>query len=445
MASNIPVNSAPPPPPPRVSASSSVAPAPPDSTGSVPSRQRSTHRHTPSTAQWNDLPEFVEGGLSEGGLSRKRTTSTRVSRVPALASTSASSSGLATPTAVPPPAVARTNSDEFALPAFNAPPPPPPEPTLSLRTGQRQLPYDLLHFPGPGINLKLVLVFVPGNPGLVEYYRPFLTSLQAALPDDLKDSTELYAVGQLGHSPAAEREGRMKGFRPNEQASLEEQVESKREFVEELREKYGEEVKIMLMGHSIGAWISLQVLKQRPTLVSSVHCLFPTVSHMATTPNGRRLSPLFSSWALRPVFYSTSMLSYLPTSLTSKLVSLLTGQSGPGSSTTTELVSSPQTVIAALTMAKKELEQIKDLDEELLREHGAKVWWYWAEDGNDGWVSESAIGEIERVLGDEGRERRERCREGMPHAFVLDPDHSSSLARKCANWVVQDLRSSISS
>lgn len=167
-----------------------------------------------------------------------------------------------------------------------------------------------------------------------------------------------------------------------------------------------------------------QVLKERPTLVSSVHALFPTISHMAETPNGRSLSPLFSSWSLRPVFYSTSFLSYLPTGLTSRLVSLLTGQSGSGAQITTELVSSPETVLAALVMARHELATVTSLDEALLEQYGDRVWIYWAQENGDGWVSEEAVKEIEACLekswGEKGRKRRERCREGMPHSFVLN-------------------------
>lgn len=159
---------------------------------------------------------------------------------------------------------------------------------------------------------------------------------------------------------------------------------------------------------------------------------------MAMTPNGRKLSPLFSSWTLRPLFYSTSFFSYLPTSLISTLVSLLTGQSGPGSTTTTQLVSSPQTVVAAITMAAKEMEGVKELDRDLVKDVGGKCWWYWAEEGKDGWVREESIEEIEEVLGDgeDMTRKRERCKEGMPHAFVLNEGASFTSSRIYSHRVV---------
>lgn len=185
---------------------------------------------------------------------------------------------------------------------------------------------------------------------------------------------------------------------------------------------------------------------------------------MSLTPNGRKLSPLFSSWTLQPLFFSTSFFSYLPTGIVSTLVSVLTGQSGPGSATTTSLVASPQTVVAAVTMAAKEMHDVSELDRDLLKKVGYKCWWYWAEPGKDGWVLEDSIREIEETLGDDPqmKEKRERCREGMPHAFVLSEgerpasrnrenvadllealptDHTASLAKKCAAWIVKDLDS----
>ncbi|GAA6058868.1 hypothetical protein JCM10212_002812 [Sporobolomyces blumeae] len=442
---------APPPPPPKAT----TVPPPPSSTlptdaASTPTRIKPSHRHKQSI-HYNDAPDFASlgvdpaagGGGGQGGLNRNR--SARASRVPALQSIPATSATQTSSRSTTPLTNARGlgGGDDVALPAFNAPPPPPPDAVASIRTGPRLLPYDILHYSAPSLTVKYVVVFVPGNPGLVDYYRSFLSRLQASLPPAIKESTDLYAIGHLGHSLQGEQDGMTRGFKPDQQATLHEQVESKVEFVDELKGKYGDDVKIIMMGHSIGSWICLQVLNQRPSVVSSAHLLFPTISSMSSTPNGRRLSPLFSSWSLRPLFLSTSFLSYLPKSLTSSMVSLLTGQSGPGSAVTNRLVNSPQTVVAAITMAQKEMVIVTQLDRDVLERHGDKLWWYWAEEGNDGWVLEESIREIEEVLGDadERKKRRERCREGMPHAFVLNEDHTTSLASKCAGWIVEDLES----
>lgn len=506
MASLIP-RGPPAPPPPRSSAPSGSGDntlAPP-----APPQRRPSHRSVKSH-HYNDAPEELDLALKRaggGGGSQKRTRAT--SRVVADPST------LQAAARSPEPRSASTESaspsEEPVYPAFepntSSTPPPPPEARLHRRYGpprstgadsQAQWPADVLlldqlAFAEP---TKLVLLFVTGNPGLVAYYRHFLASLRDALPADLKAQTVVHAIGHLGHTPdmsASER----RGFNPAAQATLEDQVADKVAYVEELAETYrfgqDDAPKLVLLGHSIGAWISMQVrrdsaspsshiltyhppraqvMKERPSLVSSVHALFPTISHMAKTKNGRSLSPLFSSWSLRPVFYSTSFLSYLPTGLTSRIVSLLTGQSGAGAQTTTELVSSPESVLAALVMARHELGTVTDLDTEVLEQYGDRLWFYWAAEGNDGWVTEEAVEEIEACLesrwGEDGRKRRARCQEEIPHAFVLNDGeqdlatrrmslcrfqvretlpltpfshaaHSTSLAQKCASWIVDDL------
>ncbi|BGP15399.1 hypothetical protein JCM10213v2_003367 [Rhodosporidiobolus nylandii] len=351
---------------------------------------------------------------------------------------------------------AKVLAPDSVLPAFNAPPPPPPEPQWSIRYGPRGLPSDVVYWapmiepervqPAVGQGKeeeehgRVTLVFVPGNPGLVSYYPSFLSSLRAALPSPLRENTEIYAIGHLGHSTSPRPGGG--GFAPKEQASLEEQVEDKVRFLEELKRE-GKR-RVVMLGHSIGGWVGLQIINQRPDLLHSLLLLFPTLSHMSSTPNGRSLSPLFSSWLLRPVFYSSSALSYLPTSLLSRLVGLITGHSGPGARTTSELVSSPQTVLAALTMAREELATVRELDAQAVKRGAGRLWVYYAEEGRDGWVTAEGMREVEQAvqeaLGEEERKRRvRRCEEGMPHAFVLDEAHTASLARKCATWIVEDL------
>ncbi|KAG0665579.1 hypothetical protein C6P46_006362 [Rhodotorula mucilaginosa] len=442
MSSLIP-RGPPAPPPPKASTAGTPSTREPGGEGSLaPPAPRRGHKSVKSQ-HYNDAPDELDLSLKRGGTAGGGSGSQKRTRAPS-----------------------RVVADAAALQATPAttrmPSVSPPLTRLHRRYGpprstgadaQDQWPADVLLLDQPALAepTKLVILMVPGNPGLVSYYREFLPSIRDALPADLKGQTVIHAIGHLEHTPNATSAER-RGFKPNAQPTLEDQVADKVAYLDELAETYrfGEEgaPKLILLGHSIGAWIGLQMLKERPSLVSAVHALFPTFSHMAQTPNGRSLSPLFSSWSLRPVFYSTSFLSYLPTGLTSRLVSLVTGQSGSGANITTELVSSPETVIAALVMARQELAKVTALDVDLLDQYGDRLWIYWTEKDGDGWVTEEAIQEIEACLekkwGEAGRKRRARCREGMPHAFVLDEGHTTSLARKCADWIVADLAESSS-
>ena len=141
----------------------------------------------------------------------------------------------------------------------------------STRLGLYGLPYDLLHWPtSPASNgsvpskPSIVLLFIPGNPGLAHYYTGWLSSIQSHLP-----STTVYAVGHLGHSPSSAAFA----WTPKGAASLQDQVEHKVAFIDELSQTHDfgpgkDQTKLVLLGHSIGCWIACEALKLRPALIT---------------------------------------------------------------------------------------------------------------------------------------------------------------------------------
>ncbi|SCV70678.1 BQ2448_3440 [Microbotryum intermedium] len=309
-----------------------------------------------------------------------------------------------------------------------------------------KLPADLLEWPSTDRSTastppSTILLFIPGNPGLVHYYTSFLSTLHRNLD---QSKSVVYALGHLDHSNHAKARFTSRGV-----PGLREQIAHKVAFIDELASTYpqigvekGAKTKLVLVAHSIGSYISCECIKARPSLVSSAILLFPTISHMALTPNGRRLWPLFSPLGLAPVGLSTALLSYLPRESLSRVVGRLSGQSGPGSLVTTGLVTSPGSVVAALTMAKEEMRNVTELDGEMLKKYGNRLCWYWARGDDDGWVLPSSVKEIEDVLDQAGfpKERRKKCEEGMQHAFILTTKHSDSLAIRCAAWVTDHIR-----
>lgn len=346
---------------------------------------------------------------------------------------------------------------------------------------------DLLHWPqspppATPTPPKVILLFVPGNPGLPHYYIPFLEAIQRALPPS---TCAVYALGHLGHSPSTPRIWTGTGA-----VGLRGQVEDKVRMVDRLEGEWGVGKeggpRLVVMGHSVGGWVIcevsgedsgggggsakgeggesarraertgttappgsatdtrplryfdiLQMLKLRPHLIHSAHLLFPTISHMATSPNGLRMSPLFSPALSPPFSLLTSALSLVPSRLLTPLVALAANQrAAPAAAgVTTSLVQSPGTVVAAYALARDEMATIREVDEGVLKEFGGRMRWDWAKGEEDGWVAGESVGEIERVLDGAGyaKERRVRCEEGMVHAFVLTDSkreaHGASAAR----------------
>ena len=69
------------------------------------------------------------------------------------------------------------------------------------------------------------------------------------------------------------------------------QIQAHVEFLDQIFAAYGSATRVLLVGHSIGAWFIQEVLKTRASLRPRVgaYMLFPTLSDIAKTPDGRML------------------------------------------------------------------------------------------------------------------------------------------------------------
>lgn len=133
---------------------------------------------------------------------------------------------------------------------------------LPLRTAfvhPKFMPSDLRIWPcrGPA---RLAVVFIPGNPGFVDFYNDFHSSIHASLGDE----AVVYAVGHLGHSadyPVSWRDAfwpltKPVGAKPC--PSLDDQVRHKVAFIDWVAEKH-RDAPVVLISHSVGSFISTKV------------------------------------------------------------------------------------------------------------------------------------------------------------------------------------------
>lgn len=137
---------------------------------------------------------------------------------------------------------------------------------------------------------KRLFVFFPGNPGALGFY----STLIKAVRDRSEGPLHVCAIGHAGHAP------HHKGSR---KVSLEDQVDHK---IAVLRALYpwieDDDSEVFVSGHSVGSYVGLQVMARWPEVNwSAFFGLCPTVVHIATSPNGQRLTPLLSSAPLRTV------------------------------------------------------------------------------------------------------------------------------------------------
>lgn len=143
-----------------------------------------------------------------------------------------------------------------------------------------------------------LIFFVPGNPGLIRYYEPFLSRLHSFLSSSSQSRSARFYV--RGHS--------YRGFEiaPNAKPldyplGLEDQIT----YQENLLYRYanshykstGRTPKVIIMGHSVGAYVLLELIRRhRDTMNESGQedfdliggvLLFPTIADIAKSPMGR--------------------------------------------------------------------------------------------------------------------------------------------------------------
>eukprot|EP00250_Pteridium_aquilinum_P016997 c23401_g1_i2 orf=78-1028(+) len=108
---------------------------------------------------------------------------------------------------------------------------------------------------------KLRVVFIPGNPGVISFYKSYLEALSHLLDG----KANITGVSHVAHTAKDWDKGKL--------FSLEEQVEHKIQFVQNYNTD--EKIPLILVGHSIGAHMALCVFKSLPDKVQHVVGLYP--------------------------------------------------------------------------------------------------------------------------------------------------------------------------
>ncbi|KZT02403.1 uncharacterized protein LAESUDRAFT_706049 [Laetiporus sulphureus 93-53] len=265
-----------------------------------------------------------------------------------------------------------------------------------------------------------ILLFIPGNPGLVEFYTPFLTELH----NKCKGNLAILAHAHLGHSPTIPH-----GDEPPTHAiaGLTTLIQSAIEALDAIQLTFPSS-KLTITAHSMGCWVTLQVLKARPNTISSVFLLFPTICHIANTPNGRSLSWLFKPPFPRLIAAASVLAQILPLHTLSALFSdwphaqILVLRS---------LLRSPSAILACLNLAHDEMNAIQDLDTTILQEHQQRLHFYFAEE--DHWVGEQKETILKAFHADAGAVKIVHGLQDIPHAFCIN--HGVQLAEQCFKWL----------
>jgi pimeloyl-ACP methyl ester carboxylesterase len=153
---------------------------------------------------------------------------------------------------------------------------------------------------------RALIFFIPGNPGLVEYYRHFLEIIRKRLNDRVSHTGTQYYIsgGSLAgfdFNPGSRKTPASSQGLP---LSLDDEVEDVYARLEATVARIRAEndvqgdLPVVVVGHSIGAYMVLETVaewkklaNQGPTNmeISAGLCLFPTIFELFLSPTGRRV------------------------------------------------------------------------------------------------------------------------------------------------------------
>ncbi|KAI4851755.1 hypothetical protein E4T44_01941 [Aureobasidium sp. EXF-8845] len=325
---------------------------------------------------------------------------------------------------------------------------------------------DLTHTASTSSTKDSLLVFmITGNPGLIEYYRTFLTLCFDSLRTNYSDHHIKVAGTSLRGFGVGDDHQHSVNDNAGGPYDLEQQIEHVGQMLEraiESHARHGFSPKVVLMGHSVGSYILLEVLRRRkksPTTqqlsndakVIGGICLFPTVTHIAKSPSGKKFSLFFAI----PYFAAIAgvvvrlLFSWVPFTALQTLVGLVTGFPAPAAEPTTAFLKSQGGVRQALYLAGHEMKTITadTWDDELWglskaqtsSDNKTKLYFYFGT--NDHWVADETRDELIAAraatgqAGDEDKSTMEIDTHGTPHGFCIK--HNDVVAKKVEKYIAE--------
>ncbi|KZV15138.1 hypothetical protein F511_34643, partial [Dorcoceras hygrometricum] len=266
------------------------------------------------------------------------------------------------------------------------------------------------------------VLFIPGNPGVISFYTEFLESL-----------FEL-----LGGKACVTGKKRLNFF-PNWESgrlfSLQEQIEHKISFIEHV---FQDASPIVLVGHSIGSYISLELLTRYKEKIMYCICLYPflatdTASSTQATIRRIAMSPTLSTG----LSSLGAFLGFLPVRFSRFLAKKILGKSS--SSYTVEVLCTQvlkyHVMRNMLFMAKTEFEKLPEKpDFDFIRENKSKLAFLFGSD--DHWGPLHLYKEIYDKVPDATLAIE---REGHTHAFSCTDAGSIWVAQHVSSLIKNHL------
>ena len=156
---------------------------------------------------------------------------------------------------------------------------------------------------------ETTIFFISGNPGLIGYYHPFLSHLTQNLTESSDQSKLAYQIYgcslggfEIDENPSSNNPNLQETQTRSKESKLydlEDQVRFVHQRLDIVMSESGSNAppnrKVLLIGHSVGAYIAMEVIRRHREsdvsfdIVGGV-MLFPTVMDIAASPSGQKLT-----------------------------------------------------------------------------------------------------------------------------------------------------------
>ncbi|XP_020823097.1 lipid droplet-associated hydrolase [Phascolarctos cinereus] len=283
---------------------------------------------------------------------------------------------------------------------------------------------------------KLLVLIITGNPGVPAFYTEFVKALYLSL----QKRYPVWVISHAGHVSAP------RGVKVDEEVpkdpsprklddavGLEGQVEHKLAF---LRRCVPATLRLVLISHSVGSYILLEMMKRAPQLpVLRSLLLFPTIERIAKTPNGQLATPLLC-WLRYALYVPIYIgLSLLPARVQAILANLILQSLKMENAVTSRHVMNSvnmDCIANAMYLGSQEMRTILERDNDTIQKHLKKLTFYYGT--SDLWCPIQFYEDIKKDFpsGD-----IKLCEKGINHAFVMSSNQE--MATMIADWLKDDL------
>ncbi|CCH60242.1 hypothetical protein TBLA_0C04450 [Henningerozyma blattae CBS 6284] len=288
-------------------------------------------------------------------------------------------------------------------------------------------PTSIVHFP-PAKDYKItedtpLFIWIPGNPGLLEYYTKMLRSLHDKYP-----TWEILGVSHAGMSNG----NQIKNVLSTKVYTLDEQVSHK---VEVINNFSSPKRNIIIMGHSVGAYMAQRVIMDSNLIgnVIKLGLVTPTVVDIHRSVKGIKMTRAFNLFRELPIFLgllSTLAFSKLfPAIFTRWLLTIIMGcknNDNHAADASTVFLTNGSFVKQCLGLASHEMKHIRDdwnFQKRLIdycNKENVSTWFLFS--STDHWVSDDTRNELINFY-------RTNCKSDIldvsvsniiPHSFVIN-------------------------